>query len=193
MPSKILKGSQLKAFRHAVARLKDMGLVSKRVDARSQRSTRYMREQVEKRFAKVLSGEAVAVKVPRRKFLEGFKEGFDVKGRSVIIPVEPGAKRPHFSKSTGTISGEVELNGRQFKRIYTPVTADKAHKLARGKNIRYTIPIGAGFHSEDTWEDMVAFMFPYTTAGGKEKNPYNTWQKYILIDEFGTDESDNEI
>lgn len=149
-----------------------------------------MREQVEKRFSKVLTGEAVAVKVPRRKFLENFKTGFDVKGRSVIIPIEPGAARPHFSKITGTISGDVELNGRSFKRIYTPVNADTAHKLAKGKHIRYTIPIGAGFHSEDTWDDMVRFMFPYTTAGGKEKNPYKNWQKYILIDEFSNDEID---
>lgn len=192
MATKKLTGRQLKNFRHQVARLKDMGLVSKRVDARSQKSTRYMREQVEKRFAKVLSGEAVAVKVPRRSFLENFRSAFDVKGRSVVVPIEKGAKRPTFSKSTGAISGDVELNGRKFKRIYTPVTAENVGKIKKGKRVRYSIPIGGGFHAEDTWADMVAFMFPYTTAGGKTKNPYDTWQKYILIDDFGDDDSESE-
>jgi hypothetical protein len=184
MPSKVLTGSQLKNFRKQVSRLKSLGLVSKKVDARSQKSTRYMREQVEKRFAKVLSGEAVAVKVPRRKYAKKFEGAFDIKGKRVIIPIERGASRPRYNKVSGTISGKVEINGREFKRIYTPVTSDNVHKIKKGKHIRYSIPLGNGMHSEDTWEDMVRFMFPYTTEGGKSKNPYDTWQKYILIDEF---------
>lgn len=182
MPSKILKGTQLKTFRRNVARLKSMGLVSKRVDARKQKSTRYMREQVEKRFADVLAGKAVAVKVPRHKDTAQFQSTFDVKGKRVVVPLEPGASRPRYSKKTGSISGDVQLNGKKFKRIYSRVSADTAHKLAKGKHIRYTIPIGTGFHSEDTWEGMMAFMYPYET----KKNPYKNWERYIMIDEFDT-------
>lgn len=186
MPSKILRGSQLKEFRHRVARLKELGLVSKRVDARRQKSTRYMREQVEKRFRKIFTGEAVAVKVPRRKDAKTFSEGFDTKGRNVIIELEKGAKRPRFSKKTGEIKGDVELYGKKFKRIYTPVNADNLHRLPKGKRYKYTIPIGGGFRSFDTYTDLESFMYPYEKpAKGSSHHAYKDWQKHVLVEELG--------
>jgi len=189
MPSKILRGSQLKTFRSRVAKLKSLGLVSKRIDARKQKSTRYMREQVEKRFAKIFTGEAVAVKVPRRKDTEIFKSGFDTKGRNVIIELEKGAKRPRYSKKTGEIKGDVELYGKKFKRIYTPVTADNIHRLPKGKRYKYTIPIGGGFRSFDTYADLESFMYPYEhPPKGSKHHVYKEWKKHVLVEEMETGE-----
>ena len=184
MSSKILKGSQLKNFRRQVARLKSMGLVSKRVDARKQKSTRYMRDQVEKRFKDVLSGKAVAVKLPKRTIAETFEGTFDRKGKRVIVPIEQGAKRPRYNPKTNVISGNVELNGKKFKRIYSKLNADTAHKLKRAKNILYTVHFSHGYAiTADTWEQLNELMFGYTAEGGAKK-PFKNWEKYVSIDEF---------
>lgn len=83
-----LNTEQLRAFRHHVKVLKSKGLVSKRVDARKQRPTRYMRAKV-KQLAPILHGEAVGVKV-RPDLLKKYKEaGFNIVNRRVIVEKTP--------------------------------------------------------------------------------------------------------
>lgn len=63
--TKPLDAQALRAFRSSVAALKKKGIVSPRVDARSQAPTKYMRAKVRK-FNDVLEGRAIAVKAPKQ-------------------------------------------------------------------------------------------------------------------------------
>lgn len=83
-----LNGGELKAFRHAVSVLRSKGLVSKRVDARKQKPTRYMKNKV-KNLAPILTGEAAGVKV-RPDLLRQYREaGFNIVNRRVIVEKRP--------------------------------------------------------------------------------------------------------
>jgi hypothetical protein len=79
-----LAGQALKDFRHSVAGLKSKGLVSKRVDARSQKPTRYMQAKI-KALAPVLEGKAAGFKVSpdlRRQYKEA---GFTIANGRVVV------------------------------------------------------------------------------------------------------------
>lgn len=79
----------LRDFRHKISQLKAKGLVSNRVDARSQKPTRYFKAKV-KRLEPALSGENVAVKV-KREFLADFRRaGYAVDNGRVVVHREPG-------------------------------------------------------------------------------------------------------
>lgn len=80
-----LSGEALRAFRHSVAGLKKKGLVSPRVDAHSQKPTRYMQAKV-RSLAGVFSGEQAAVKV-KPAIARQYKEaGFRVINQRVVLP-----------------------------------------------------------------------------------------------------------
>lgn len=189
MSSKKLKGSQLKTFRSAVARLKSMGLVSKRVDARKQKSTRYMRDQVEKRFADVLAGKAYAVKVSKRSEREKYKQGFDVKRRYVIVPVEPGSSRPVYRKKAQQIVGKSHMYGRDIERTYTPVSAESIGKLPTGKNYRYSIDFKkGGYRAFDKFAELEAFMYDYENPPkGSKHHRYVNWRNYVIVENVKED------
>lgn len=78
----------VKSFRHSVALLKKKGLVSKRVDARSQKPTKYMRAKVRK-LSDVLSGHAVAIKL-KPSVLKQYREagGFNIVNRRLAVSKE---------------------------------------------------------------------------------------------------------
>lgn len=191
-----LTGSQLKEFRKSVAKLKQLGLVSKKIDARSQKPTRYMRGQIEKRFAGVLSGKAAVVKVPNAKVRKQFKprEGeetglYDVKNGYVIVPIEQGQKKPRFNKRTKKIESTVELYGRKSKRTYERVNADTAKEISNSNpNVRYTVQTAWGaLVSFDNYEDLEAFMYSYETRG---KNPFKNWREFVVVDHIEDDETE---
>ncbi len=83
-----LSNEALRAFRHHVSVLRSKGLVSKRVDARKQRPTRYMTKKV-RILSPVLHGEATGVKV-HPDLLKQYKEaGFNIVNRRVIVEKTP--------------------------------------------------------------------------------------------------------
>lgn len=178
MPSKKLTGSQLKSFRSDVARLKSKGLVSKHKDARKQKPTRYMREQV-KKYSDVLEGKAQVVHVPRTKQAKAFAEKFRTKGKSVVVPIEPG-ERVHFVKSENEMEGVRHINGRTVRKRYAAGAAEDIIKLPQLKRGQlYQIHFAGG----QTWRfdskaDLTAFMLPYEQSSYK---PFKEWQKYVEI------------
>jgi len=87
----------VKSFRHAVAQLKAKGLVSKRVDARSQAPTKYMQAKV-RRLEPVLTGAAVGIKL-KPSVLNQYREagGFNIVNHRLVLSKElaeqPGIRR----------------------------------------------------------------------------------------------------
>lgn len=83
-----LDAQAVRNFRSSVAKLKKKGIVSPRVDARSQAPTRYMRAKVRK-FADVLEGRAIAVAAPRH-IREQYtsRDLLEARGRFLIAPKE---------------------------------------------------------------------------------------------------------
>lgn len=188
MPSTTRGKTQLQKFRSDVARLKSLGLVSKRVDARKQRSTKYMRGQVRK-FADVLAGKAKAVHVPKRADAKQFAEKFRTKGKTIVVPVTAPGEKFSYSKKTGEIRGTKTLGGKKIKRRISSKPVGKETAPISG-NVLYTIPIGNSRQSFDTWEDLVLFMEPYET---NPRNPYKEWMKYVEITDWdGGDFNDEE-
>lgn len=86
---KPLTGKELAAFRHSVAVLKSKGLVSKRIDARSQAPTKYMRSKVRK-LGGVLTGEQVGLKL-KPDILRQYKEagGFQIVNGKLVVEKRP--------------------------------------------------------------------------------------------------------
>jgi hypothetical protein len=177
MSSKTLSASQLKKFRSDVAKLKSKGLVSARVDARAQKPTRHMREQV-KKFEDVLSGRAKVVHTPKRSQAKEYADAFRVKGKSVVVPVEKG-ETVRFNKSSGKIVGTRRAYGKTIKKEYYTKRLDSVKDLPQGKGILYSVPLGNGLRSFDDLDDLANFMFPYETQA---RNPYLDWQKYVIVE-----------
>lgn len=91
-----LRGQDLKDFRRKVAVLKAKGVVSKRVDARSQKATRYMRDKVRK-FQDVISGDVSAVRAKpdiRAKY-DGLIEQ---RGSFLLVPKERAKERVKIAR-----------------------------------------------------------------------------------------------
>lgn len=185
MPSKSVGSRQgkqshnIKKFRHDVARLKALGLISKRVDARSQRETRYMRGQV-KRFADVLEGRAKAVKVPRGVAKE-YSEAYRRKGNRIVVPVDKTETVFYSAKSkrvTATRPG-YEPGTRMVKEFLK--SGEVRQPLPEG--YVYTIPLGGGVRRFDTWDDVIKFMSPnYETGSHRYHGALGDWRNYLMVE-----------
>jgi len=193
MSSKKLSGGQLRNFRSQVAKLKSLGLVSARVDARAQKPTRYMRKQVET-YGDVLAGRAKVVKAKSRSAAKAAAgEQFRQKGRAVVVPVQNKADRVRLTKS-GEIRSYGTENGRKVTRVLRTRQLDLYDRSTypRGTGILYRMPFGKGPKayriSFDDVDELFAFMFQYESD---PKNPYNDWQKFVEI--VYLDDSDNDL
>ena len=124
--SKGLSGQALKDFRHSVAVLKRKGLVSKRVDARSQNATRYMRQKV-RDLTPVIEGNAIAVKAPKAVRQQYKDSGvLDVKYNRVIAPKEFSNQRARLTRGMVQMVRPLK-NGREEYVIlpFKPTTANE--------------------------------------------------------------------
>lgn len=175
MSNKKLTNAQLKKFRGDVAKLKSKGLVGKKVDARSQKPTRYMLSQV-KKYDDVLQGKATVAHTPTRAEAKAFSERYRIKGKSVVIPTKEG-ERVAYSKKTQSFSATRRVGGKKVTRELYPEMS-KSRAPSKSKNVLYVIPIGNTRQSFDTWEDLVLFMEPYEQ---NPKNSYKEWEKYVEI------------
>lgn len=195
MSSKKLSGRQLQKFRSDVAKLKAKGLVSKRVDARSQKPTRYMRSQV-KRFDEVLSGKAQVVHVPKRAAAKEFGARFDTKGRSIIVPNTKGEKLRYAPKRKEIVSSATR-NGAHIQKVYSSKPVKNARDLPVGPGIRYTIRLGregsAGVFSFNTIEDLELFLRDLANSGfTKAINYVEVTRGHKVIPQEPSDEEDGE-
>ncbi len=123
---KRLTGQPLKDFRHKVAGLKARGLTSKKVDARSQKPTRYMQAKV-RRLEGVFTGEKAAVKL-KPKIAREYKEaGFTVINNRVLIDKTPD-EIVKVSGGRPVISKPLNANT-SYDRTIMPWTARNIHEL----------------------------------------------------------------
>lgn len=187
MATKSRRKSQLQKFRTDVARLKELGLVSKRVDAKRQKATKYMQGQVEQ-FRDVLTGKAKAVAAPDRKTAKKFSDKFRVKGSKVVIPAGK-QERIRYSKTTDEFVASYTTGRKRVTKHYSANRFEDIIKLPQGDNILYRIPLGNHSFTFDNEADLIAFMHPYET---NPRNPYKNWQRYleiITIDDLEGDEA----
>jgi hypothetical protein len=127
----------LRQFRSDVAKLKKLGLVSKKVSARSQEPTRYMVGQVRK-FANVIKGEAKAITVPKIELPLYKASGLKTKGRKAVIPAPRNAKVRRTKPKNGVPQYEVSIpspNGGPGVRVEYPLLL--ADTEARAKLAAY--------------------------------------------------------
>lgn len=171
--------SDLRKFRSDVAKLKDAGLLSKSVDARSQKPTRHMKEQLRK-YSDVLTGKAKAVRVDKAG-REKFKRAFAIKGDVVIVPVERGESNLRYNPKSRTITGKREAYGRTSRTSHFPMTRwEDLPEIKRGQV--YSVPMGPGYLSFDDKNEMALYMA--TTS--KE---YKEWWRYVTIEKYDIGES----
>lgn len=179
MPSKSGKRRQssLQKFRSEVAALKRAGLVSSKVDARTQRATPYMLKQVEK-YRDVIDGKAKAVKTPKRADARTFADKFRVKGKTVVIPTH-GVARVRYSKKRNEFTATETRRGKKVTTHYTSGDFGSVIKLPRGRGIMYRISFAGGqIWTFDTPQDLANFMYPYETT---PRNPFKNWRNYVEI------------
>lgn len=121
-----LKGQALKDFRSQVAKAKKKGLVSKRVDARSQKPTKYMRAKM-RALAPVFEGTSIGVKVPPKMAREYKRAGFTVFNSRVITRAEPG----EIAKvKKGMVAFRKPLGGDFFEeRVILPISPTSIDEL----------------------------------------------------------------
>lgn len=196
MSSKKLTGDQLRKFRSDVSKLKAKGLTSKRVDARSQKPTRHMREQV-KKFGDVLSGKAKVIHVPKRKDAKGFETKYRVKGKSVVIPTPRGERVSYSAKDEMIVKRGKGRRGSPFREeIYSDFASEEKRSGKSGnfdarmrakaaKGFSFRIPLGSGSWTLDDWDEMIKFMEAYETD---PTHPYKNWRRYIEL--VGPDDGD---
>lgn len=195
MSSKKLKGRQLQKFRSDVAKLKSKGLVSARVDARSQKPTRYMQDKV-KHLQGVLTGRDQVVKTKSRKVAKDFSTRFETFGRSVIVPNTKGEKLTVSNKTREIISRE-KRNGAKIERIYSSKPVRNARDLPVGPGIRYTVRLGregsAGVFSFNTIEDLEIFLRDLANSGfTKAINYVEVTRGHKVIPQEPSDNEDEE-
>lgn len=193
MPSKKPTRDQVKSFRSAVARLKEKGLVSKRVDARKQRYTKYMRGQVRK-YGDVLQGKAAVVSVPKRQQAMEYETFFRRKGKKIVVPKDEG-ERVYWNKREQRIEGVSRKYGRKVKRHFLKLkfSSDEDLRAVAGKlpfRFYYVIRFAGGqvWRFEDV-EEIIKFMSPYED---NPKNPFRNWQTFVTIEEITDDNEDDE-
>lgn len=121
-----LSGQALKSFRHSVSILKSKGLTSKRVDARSQKATRYMQAKV-KRLSGIIENTQVGVKVSPSLLSAYKRAGFEIVNRRVIV-------NKTKDEIAATRSGHILLRrclGGSFyqEQIVLPYSAKNMHDL----------------------------------------------------------------
>lgn len=125
----------LRQFRSDVAKLKKLGLVSKKTDARKQQPTRYMRSLV-RSFADVLKGEAKVFSVPQKESTIYKEAGHRVKNKKVVIPTPHGEKVRRGKTVEGVPS--YVTSGRGIKREHHvfPQEHLRAKLLARIQKLK---------------------------------------------------------
>lgn len=171
-------GAGSKKFRHDVARLKSLGLVSKRVDARKQRETKYMKSQVRK-FSDVLEGRAQVVKAPR-SVVKQYSDAYRTKGGRVVVPTEKNEKAFYSTKTQRIAASRPGYSdGERIIKEFTK-QGDEIPRLPPGHV--FTIPLGSGYQSFDTFSDAVLFMAPYESGPHKYSGKLGDWRKYLVIE-----------
>lgn len=132
MPKKTLSPSELRAFRGKVSRLKKLGAVSKRTDARKQLPTKYMTSKV-KKLSDVLEGRAVLVE--EHKLRPDILGEYQRTGRRVnrrqVVPIEPG-ERLHVRRGMPELEREIARTSERRivqRRVILPIGVENLEEF----------------------------------------------------------------
>lgn len=129
--SKAAEAQALREFRSKVAKLKAKGIVSAKVDARSQKATKYMRAKVRK-FEDVLSGEAIAVKAKKAVREKYTSAGvFGERGSFLIVPKEHKNSRARIKKGRDLVEIVTPLKYGEEREVVLPFKASNMLDLAQ--------------------------------------------------------------
>lgn len=173
-PTKSRKSRQapdIRKFRSDIAKLKSLGLVSSRVDARSQKMTRHMKSQI-KKYSDVLEGRAVAVKVPKQRDARAYKDQFRVKGNRVVVPKKPN-ETLRYAPKRGEIIGTVRRGDKTSKVFYRKEKASAETRLSDHQAFMITFA-SKGSETFDDYKQLENFMSPYEAS-------WKNWRDYVQI------------
>lgn len=169
-----LTASQLRAFRSQVAALKRKGLVSPKIDARSQKPTRYMLEQV-KKYADVLNGHATVLKVPK-DVRDELKSAYAVKRGRVVIPTT-GSETAHYSKKRGVTKTTRIGKNKGTVRVHVYENLDQL-RVKEGPGVRYAVPFAGGQRYRfEKFDELYRFMKEGYAS-------YKEWWRYVELEEW---------
>lgn len=123
-------GTDVRAVRHDVSKLKKAGLVSKRVNAASYIPTKYMLKKIE-RNRDVLRGEMIAVPAPKKVREKYTHKGiFEQRGSTLIVPRDYVNQRTRISRGLVEISRDLRMG--EEVRLILPFKAADMEGVARG-------------------------------------------------------------
>lgn len=183
---KVNKKLSIREYRSQVAILKRAGLISPRIDARSHKPTRYMKQQLE-RFKDVIKGDAVTVKTPSKKIAKSYDDVYRSKFDRVVVKKAPGDKI-RYDKTQDAIVADrrASLPGvdkvTSVLRPREPGVLPNLPRDTKKHSYFYAIPFKRGNRIEriyiNTKTELKKFMSPYDPKrGGK----FADWQDYIEI------------
>ena len=118
----------VREYRHELALLKKQQVVSKRVDVRSQRPTRYMLSKI-KKFSDVIEGKVNAVKAPKAIRKQYTDKGlFEERGSFLIVPKEYANQRAKIKR--GMVAKYRPLTNGEERVLVLPYKATDLEHLA---------------------------------------------------------------
>ena len=153
--------------------------MSKRVDARSQRETRYMKSLV-KKYSDVLSGKATVVNVGRKTAKEYSEDTFRPRFGKIVVPKKKG-EHVYFDKKSKQVITTRKEYGQSIKKIIRPqkeFSIESLPKPRKGKRLFYRVPFN-GWTNSPRFEDLQElknFMSGYEAS-------FPNWQNHIEIEE----------
>jgi len=118
----------VREYRHELSLLKKQQVVSKRVDIRSQRPTRYMLSKIRK-FSDVIEGKVNVVKAPKKIREQYTAKGlFEERGAFLVIPKDHKLQRAKIRK--GLVAKYRPMIGGEERVIVLPYKATDLEHLA---------------------------------------------------------------
>jgi hypothetical protein len=160
------QGKSIREFRHEVATLKKLGIVSKKTDVRKVEPSRYRRGQLRK-FIDVLVGTHVPVKAPkavREKYSE--KGIFRERGSFLLVPSEHRDMKARIKK--GLVETSRPIGNKIMRSIILPYNAtdmlDLANKMERDPTLASEL---------DGADQYVFSLFGHTSKGGRHGRSQN--------------------
>lgn len=121
-------GTDVKTVRRDISSLKKSGLVSSRIDVRKYYPSKYMLRKIAQN-KDVLSGEAVAVRAPKKVREKYTKKGiFEQRGGTLIVPREYKNQRTRISRGLVELSRPLKM-GEEI-RLILPFKATDMENVA---------------------------------------------------------------
>jgi hypothetical protein len=174
----------LRQFRKDVAKLKKLGLVSKKTDARKQQPTRYMRSLV-RSFADVLKGEAKAFSVPKKEAPIYKGAGHRVKGHKVVVPTPHGEKVRRAKTVEGVPSYVTEARGVRREHHVFPQDNLRAKLIARVEKLK---PLKKGEYYAFRFKGYMSYRY---FSGAEAKRQMINYLESYLPEELSETEADD--